>query len=82
MNGATAPSFTTAFVWSEVPEATLVRAQDASNWISGLKKGIQHVALIVNYKYDIKYQVNNRNKRDASNSMVLGRRPDECNCLT
>ena len=37
-NLGTAPALTTAFVWSLVPEAMLVRAQAASNCSSGLKK--------------------------------------------
>jgi hypothetical protein len=37
MKPATAPALTTAFVWSDVPEAMLVRAQADSNWRSGLK---------------------------------------------
>ena len=35
--GPTAPAFTTAFVCSGVPDATFVKAQQASNWRSFLK---------------------------------------------
>lgn len=35
MKAGMAPTSTTALVWSEVPEAMLVRAQAASNWMGG-----------------------------------------------
>lgn len=35
MKAGMAPPSTTAVVWSEVPEAMLVRAQAASNWMGG-----------------------------------------------
>lgn len=35
MKAGMAPPSTTAEVWSEVPEAMLVRAQAASNWMGG-----------------------------------------------
>lgn len=38
MKGGTAPALTTTLVWSLVPDAIFVKAQDASNCKSGLEK--------------------------------------------
>lgn len=37
----TEPAFTTVAVWSEVPDATLVKAHAASNWRAGLKQVLE-----------------------------------------
>lgn len=48
MKAGMAPASTTALVWSEVPEAMLVRAQAASNWMGGqseIKRKLTNVVI-------------------------------------
>ena len=63
----TAPAFTTAFVWSLVPEAMLVSAHAASNWCSVLKDHSRSIFLIllhpVHEKFLIKKRRNKKHKQ-------------------
>lgn len=47
-NNGTAPADTTACVWSEVPLAIFVNAQDASNCSVGLKKTFKYQVYLIN----------------------------------